>query len=470
MSQTSSSGPSQKSSGSIKVWNPEDPVFWETQGHKVASRNLWISVFCLFLAFCVWMLFSAVTVRLNAVGFNFTNQQLFLLTALPSITGAVLRVPYSFAIPIFGGRRWTAYSTAFLIIPCLWLGFAVQNKETSLYSFAAIALLCGLGGANFASSMSNISFFFPKAKQGSALGINGGLGNLGVSVMQFVVPLAISYGLFSFLGGEGVPQSNGSVLWMENAAWIWIPFLVVASLAAWFGMNDLATSKASFSEMIPILWQKHMWILSILYLSTFGSFIGFSAGFAMLTKTQFPEVSVLQYVFIGPLLGALARSVGGVMADRFGGVRVTGTNFIIMVFLTIAVFFTLPSGGEGGSFAAFFTIFMLLFLTAGLGSGSAFQMIAVVFRRFTFYRIKNKGGSDNEANRVAITDTASALGFISAIGAIGGFFIPKAFSYSLSLTGSPAGALKIFLVFYVACIVITWFIYGKDQFMTKSQK
>ncbi|BFO10622.1 NarK family nitrate/nitrite MFS transporter [Serratia rubidaea] len=450
-----------KTGAVIQDWRPEDSEFWQQRGQRIANRNLWISIPCLLLGFCVWMLFSAVAVNLNKVGFNFTTDQLFMLTALPSVSGAIMRVPYSFVIPIFGGRRWTAISTCLLIAPCLWLGVVVQDPATPFHIFVIIALLCGFGGANFASSMANISFFFPKAKQGGALGLNGGLGNLGVSVMQLVAPLAITLGMFGLLGGSGHLQPDGSQLWLENAAWIWVPFLLVATLAAWFGMNDLAASKASLRQQLPVLKRGHLWLLSLLYLSTFGSFIGFSAGFAMLSKTQFPDVVILHYAFFGPFLGALARPVGGALSDRFGGVRVTLINFVLMALFAGLLFLTLPSAGSSGSFIAFYGVFMLLFLTAGLGSGSTFQMIAVIFRKITVDRVKAAGGSDAEAQREAVTDTAAALGFISAIGAIGGFFIPKAFGTSLAMTGSPAGAMKVFLVFYILCVAVTWLVYGR---------
>lgn len=452
-----------KTSSLITEWRPEDAAFWQSKGHHIASRNLWISVPCLLLAFCVWMLFSAVAVNLNKAGFNFTSDQLFMLTALPSVSGALLRVPYSFMVPIVGGRRWTAFSTGILIIPCVWLGIAVQDPGTPFGVFMVIALLCGFAGANFASSMGNISFFFPKSKQGGALGINGGLGNLGVSVMQLVAPLAISCSIFAAFGGSGVEQADGSRLYLENAPWIWVPFLAIFTLAAWFGMNDLATSKASLKAQLPVLKRAHLWIMGILYLATFGSFIGFSAGFAMLTKTQFPEVNVLHFAFFGPLLGALARSGGGAISDRFGGTRVSLINFIFMAIFSSLLFITLPDNGVGGNFTAFFGIFLMLFLTAGLGSGSTFQMISVIFRKLTMDRVKAEGGSDEQAQHEAATDTSAALGFISAIGAIGGFFIPNAFGISLSLTGSPAGAMKAFLIFYIVCIVITWGVYGRKS-------
>ncbi|EJW5177469.1 NarK family nitrate/nitrite MFS transporter [Salmonella enterica] len=446
----------------LSDWRPENPAFWENKGKGIARRNLWISVSCLLLAFCVWMLFSAVAVNLNKIGFNFTTDQLFLLTALPSLSGAILRVPYSFMVPLFGGRKWTVLSTVILIIPCAWLGFAVQNPATPFGVFMLIALLCGFAGANFASSMGNISFFFPKARQGSALGINGGLGNLGVSVMQLIAPLVIFLPIFTFLGVRGVPQPDGSLLALTNAAWIWVPLLAVATLAAWFGMNDIGSSKASVVSQLPVLKRLHLWLLSLLYLATFGAFIGFSAGFAMLAKTQFPDVNILQLAFFGPFIGALARSAGGVISDKFGGVRVTLINFIFMALFTALLFLTLPGSGAG-SFSAFYLVFMGLFLTAGLGSGSTFQMIAVIFRQITLYNVKLRGGSDEQAQREAVTDTAAALGFISAIGAVGGFFIPKAFGTSLALTGSPVGAMKIFLLFYIACVLLTWLVYGRRK-------
>ena len=254
-----SSIPEKTNSSVISDWRPEDPEFWQQRGHRVASRNLWISVPCLLLAFCVWMLFSAVAVNLNKVGFQFTTDQLFMLTALPALSGALLRVPYAFMVPLFGGRRWTAFSTGIMIVPCVWLGFAVQDTSTPFSVFVIISLLCGFAGANFASSMANISFFFPKQKQGGALGINGGLGNMGVSVMQLVAPLVVSLSIFAVFGGTGSEQPDGSMLYLENAAWIWVPFLIIFTLAAWFFMNDLSASKASLSEQLPVvLFDRHI--------------------------------------------------------------------------------------------------------------------------------------------------------------------------------------------------------------------
>lgn len=289
---------------------------------------------------------------------------------------------------------------------------------------------------------------------------------LGVSVMQLVAPLVIFVPVFAFLGVNGVPQADGSVMSLANAAWIWVPLLAIATIAAWSGMNDIASSRASIADQLPVLQRLHLWLLSLLYLATFGSFIGFSAGFAMLAKTQFPDVNILRLAFFGPFIGAIARSVGGAISDKFGGVRVTLINFIFMAIFSALLFLTLPGTGSG-NFIAFYAVFMGLFLTAGLGSGSTFQMIAVIFRQITIYRVKIKGGSDEQAQKEAVTETAAALGFISAIGAVGGFFIPQAFGMSLNMTGSPVGAMKVFLIFYIVCVLLTWLVYGRRKFSQK---
>lgn len=443
----------QLSNRSIKQWFPEDKAFWLSQGQYIAKRNLWISIPCLLLSFCVWMIFSAVAVNLPKVGFSFNTEQLFLLTALPSVSGAIGRIPYSFTISIFGGRRWTAFSTLILVVPMVWLGIAISNPDTSYSTFVMIALLCGLGGANFASSMANISFFYPKEMQGSTLGLNGGLGNLGVSVMQLVVPMAISIQWFN-------SQSDGPQL--QNAAWIWVPFIFLLSVISWYGMNDIESAKASFKEQVKVLKQGHLWLMSLLYLSAFGSFIGFSAGFAMLSQTQFPEVDVLKFAFIGPLIGALMRPVGGAWSDKYGGIKVTFLNFVLMALLTIIIFFTVPSESASGSFVLFLIIFMGLFACSGIGSGSTFQMIAVLFRRIVTQQAREAGLNEDVITRKSGIDTAAALGFISAIGAFGGFFIPQAFGLSLSLTGTASSALMLFLFFYIICSITTWLVYGRN--------
>jgi NNP family nitrate/nitrite transporter-like MFS transporter len=211
-------------------------------------------------------------------------------------------------VPIAGGRLWTTLSTASLLIPAFGIGYAVQDPSTPYFIFLVLALLCGFGGGNFASSMANISFFFPKSQKGNALALNAGLGNLGVSAVQFAVPIVVTMGVFGAMGGEPQKLSAGGLLWLQNAGFIWVPFILVSSIIAWIGMNDIASAKASFADQAVIFERKHNWIMCWLYTGTFGSFIGYSAGFPLLAKTQFPAVESLQYVFLGPLVGALSRA------------------------------------------------------------------------------------------------------------------------------------------------------------------
>jgi MFS transporter, NNP family, nitrate/nitrite transporter len=444
----------------IENWQPEEPEFWASQGSRVASRNLAISIPALLLAFAVWMMFSAVTVSLPKIGFAFSTDQLFWLAALPGLSGATLRIFYSFMVPIFGGRRWTAISTASLMIPALWLGFAVQDPSTPYWHFVAIAVLAGFGGGNFASSMSNISFFYPKAKQGFALGMNAGLGNLGVSVTQFVIPLVLTAGIFGAIAGPGQVTAEGKTLYLQNAGFVWLPFLLVSTLAAWFGMNDLGSARSSFAEQAVIFKRKHNWLMCWLYIGTFGSFIGFSAGFPMLIKTQFPAVDALSYAFLGPLVGALARPVGGWMSDKLGGAMLTFWVFVLMVAAVFGVLYFLPSGGSGGHFIGFLSLFMLLFVLTGIGNASTFRMIPVIFRNQSERAAAGKdGAAKTAAARQAGIESAAVIGFSSAIGAYGGFFVPKSYGTSIAMTGGPEAALHVFIAFYISCVAVTWWWY-----------
>lgn len=447
----------------IQQWRPEDQKFWEGEGKNVANRNLWISIPCLLLAFSVWMVWSAVTVRLNSVGFTFTTDQLFWLAALPGLSGATFRIFYSFMVPIFGGRKWTTIATASLLIPALWMGYAVQDPTTPFSVFVVIALLCGFGGGNFASSMSNISFFYPKAQQGTALGLNAGLGNLGVSVMQFSVPIVITSALFGDMGGAPQAATDGKQLWLQNAGFMWVPALIVCTLAAWFGMNDLAEAKSSFKDQAVIFKRKHQWLMSFLYIATFGSFIGFAAGFPMLIKTQFPAIDALKFAFLGPLVGALIRPVGGWLSDKLGGACVTFWNFVVMIAAVFGVLYFLPSGG-GNNFYGFLAMFMVLFVTTGIGNGSTFRMIPVIFRTERERDVEGKGAAALEqARKDAGKESAATLGFSSALAAYGAFFIPKAYGTSIAITGGPQAALYVFCCYYVACMGLTWFFYYRAK-------
>ncbi|MDP5275619.1 NarK family nitrate/nitrite MFS transporter [Chengkuizengella axinellae] len=425
----------------IKKWEPEDKTFWTQTGKKVATRNLWISIPALLLAFCVWMVWSAVAVNLNSIGFNFTDNQLFTLAALPGLVGATLRVFYSFMVPIFGGRNWTIITTASLLIPAIGIGLAVQDPSTSFMEMAILSALCGFGGGNFASSMANISFFYPKEVKGAALGLNAGLGNLGVSVVQFLVPVVIGLSMFGVFGGASqtmVTDSGTREVWMQNAAYVWVIPILITCIAAFFGMNNLASAQASFKEQAVVFKRKHTWIMSWLYTMCFGSFIGYSAAFPLLIKTQFPEVNPLQFAFLGPLVGALIRPVGGWLADKLGGARVTFWDVIVMIIATGGVVYFL----NADNFWGFFIMFMILFITTGVANGSTFRMIPVIFEP---------------------KEAAPVLGFTSAIAAYGAFFIPKAFGTSIDATGTPNAALYAFIAYYVISLFVTWYWYSRKN-------
>ena len=446
-------------SGVIEDWRPEDPGFWADKGSAIARRNLWISIPALLLAFSVWLVWSVVVAKLPAIGFKYTTDQLFWLAALPGLSGATLRIFYSFMVPIFGGRLWTALSTASLLIPAFGIGYAVQNPETPYLIFLVLALLCGFGGGNFASSMANISFFYPKSEKGNALALNAGLGNAGVSVMQFLVPLVITAGVFGTLGGEPQTLSSGAKLWLQNAGFVWVPFIIVSSIAAWFGMNDLASAKATFADQAVIFQRKHNWVMCWLYTGTFGSFIGYAAGFPLLAKTQFPEIDSLQFVFLGPLVGALSRAATGWISDRWGGGRVTLWTFVVMILAVLGVLYFLGIKTQPGAFWGFFAMFMILFFATGVGNASTFQMIPIIMRSEIDRLMPEK--SAEQRLRQAEKESAAIIGFTSAIAAYGAFFIPKSYGSSISMTGGPEAALWGFLVFYISCVLVTWWFYTR---------
>ena len=443
-------------------WRPEDATFWRYTGKAIANRNLWISIPALLLSFAVWMVWSIVVAKLPAVGFNYTTDQLFWLAALPGLSGATLRIFYSFMVPVFGGRLWTTIATWSLIIPALGIGYAVQDPTTPYVVFLGLALLCGFGGGNFASSMGNISFFFPKAEKGNALALNAGLGNLGVSAMQFIVPIIITTGVFGWVGGD--PQAatvDGAEtqLWLQNAGFIWVPFIIASAFAAWFGMNDIASAKASFAEQSVIFQRKHNWIMCWLYTGTFGSFIGYSAGFPLLAKLVFPDVNALKYAFLGPLVGALSRSLTGWVADKYGGGRVTLWVFAGLIVGVAGVLFFLGMKDQPGAFLGFFGSFLFLFFVTGVGNASTFQMIPAIMRK-EMTRLMPAADPEQRV-RQAEKESAAIIGFTSAIAAYGAFFIPKAYGSSIAMTGGPEAALWFFLAFYVSCLVITWQVYAR---------
>lgn len=420
----------------IIQWNPEDPQFWQAEGKKHAKRNLWISVPSLMLAFIVWQIWSVVAVRLNDIGFQFTDEQLFTLAALPGLVGATLRFVYTFGVGKFGGRNWTVMATGVLVLPALGIGFAVQNPETPYSVMLLLAALCGFGGGNFCSSSANMSFFYPKKEKGTALGINGGLGNMGVSVVQFTTPLIITTGTFAFIGGDGQVLSNGTEVWIQNAAFIWVIPIIIMTLIAYFGMDNLPNAKQSVAAQFVIVKRKHTWIMTVLYVATFGSFIGYAAAFPLLLKSQFP--AFVSLAWIGAFLAAVARPIGGWLADKFGGTLVTAYVFVVMGIGAGAVIYF----SSLKHFAGFLASFLVLFIAAGIGSGSTFQMIPEIF---------------------PIKEAAPVLGFTAAFAAYGSFFIPKLFGWAVENTGTPVTALYFFISIYVLSFLLNWYYYQREK-------
>ena len=523
----------------LKNWDPENEAQWESFGKKIASRNLWISIPALLCGFAVWLYWGIITVQMLNLGFPFEQSELFTLMAIAGLSGATLRIPSSFFIRLAGGRNTIFLTTTLLILPAVGAGFALQNPETPLWQFQLLALLSGFGGGNFASSMSNISFFFPKRVQGTSLGLNAGLGNFGVTTMQILVPLVMTMGVF---GGAPLILENtsgtligkipaGTETFIHNAGFVWLCFLVPLAIAAWFGMNNIVDEHVSpniggtFSAFFKILvmlgfglliaafglylmlpasangqgimlnkWlvlflvvvttvftlkilplgqdyknglnrqyrifnNKHTWAMTIIYTMTFGSFIGFSAAFPLAIKVIFGfqhiavdgvmthntvnsnGPSALMFAWMGPFIGALIRPIGGKIADKMGGAKVTQIISIIMVAsaLGVAYFMKQAYGSETPEiyFVPFLLLFLILFAATGIGNGSTFRTVAIVF--------------DKE-------QAGPVLGWTSAIAAYGAFIIPKIIGEQIKAT-TPEYALYGFAVFYVVCIIINWWFY-----------
>ena len=411
----------------INGWDPENTTFWESSGRYIARRNLVWSILAEFLGFSVWQLWSIAVVFLPAAGFAFSVDQRFWIVAVASLVGAAIRIPYTFAVPRFGGRNWTIASVLLLLLPIGMLVACVSNPNTPYWMFLVAAAAAGLGGGNFASSMANISFFYPEARKGTALGVNAAGGNLGVAVAQLLVPSAVAV-------GAGIT--------IAYAGLMWLPLVALALAGAWWRMDNLTTAKSQPRTQLAVMRHSHTWVMAFLYIGTFGSFIGYSAAMPLLVKTQFPGITA-NVAFIGPLVGSLFRPLGGLLADRVGGARVTVWNFIAMGAGLLGVLAALDTD----SFGLFLTSMLVLFATSGVGNGSTYRMIPAIFR----------AKSDNLV--AARHEAAAVIGLVSAIGALGGFLIPRAFGMSIAQTGSIDAALYGFLIFYVACVGTTWFLY-----------
>lgn len=444
----------------IEEWDPDDESFWETKGRSIAQRNLVFSISAEFLGFAVWVLWSVVAAKLNDAGFHFSTGQLFTLAAVPALVGATVRFPYTFAVSRFGGRNWTIVSALLLLVPITLLVAAVSNPATPYWFFLFASATAGLGGGNFASSMANISYFYPDKRKGVALGLNAAGGNIGVALAQLVVPVAVGGTLFG-MGGARVTDKK---IFLQNAGLIWIPFILAAVVCAWLFMDNLRVARARFGEQAAVAKRKQTWVMSWLYVGTFGSFIGYSAGLPLLIKTQFPGVA-LSIAFLGPLVGSLSRPVGGWLADRLGGARVTLATFAMMILAVAGVIFFLNHKAEPYGFAGFLTMFVVLLTMTGVGNGSTYRMIPMILRTINLEEAAGSGAEGQEAALArARKETAAALGFIGAIGAYGGWLIPQGYGLSSSLTGGPMAALYLLIIFYATCLAMTWWYYLRRSF------
>ena len=528
----------------IKDWNVEDEFFWKSKGKKIATRNLWSSIPALLLAFSVWIMWGVLVKYMKEFGFTFgmlegliqgseeyiaklkeINSLYYTLPAIAGLAGATLRLPNSFLISLGGGRNVIFVTTALLLIPAIGTGMALSDINSSYMFFAVMALLSGFGGGNFASSMSNISFFFPKKIQGYALGMNAGLGNLGVGVMQKVIPLSVTLSLFGGTAGSIATAKGAPFEGLQNAAWVWVPLIALATLGAFFGMNNVSTGtpslpntakgvsktlymvmlgliaaavgaymliglpwedwglknaamwivlpivvvlsvflmkfatpreiKQNLKKQFSILGDKHNWIMTIIYVMTFGSFIGYSMVFPKLAQDIFvysnpldPEwanpnaPNIMLWAFLGPVIGALIRPVGGILSDKVNsGSKVTAwsTFFQIIAALAVAYYVIQAKGTESPEqyWWPFFIAFMVLFLTTGIGNGSTFRSIPYIFS-------KEKAGP--------------VLGWTSAIAAYGAFIIPKVFGQQVN-AGHAEYALYGFAIYYLICLILNWWYY-----------
>ena len=429
----------------IDDWDAEDTTQWNSVGKAIARRNLQWSIACEFLGFVVWQLWSIVVVYLPAAGFTFSTSQIFWLISMPSLVGATLRIPYTFMVPRFGGRNWTIISALLLLIPTIGLALCVSDPETPFGVMLAVAALAGFGGGNFASSMANITFFYPAREKGWALGLNAAGGNLGAAVAQFVVPVAVGLGAAFTLG-------------LPIAGWLWVPLILIAAFGAWKYMDNLSNAKSDLAGSLAAVREPHLWIMALLYIGTFGSFIGFAGVFPKLIADSFPAFRTIDMMgitltlaFLGPLVGSLARPFGGRLADRFGGAIITACAFAVMAAIALTVVWTLPLG----NFWLFLGLFLVLFTAAGAGNGATYRMIPIIFAR------RGAVGQSGEVRESVSTarKSAAALGLISAVGAYGGFLIPQVLNASNSATGSYDGAFYGFVAGYVLMLAVTWFFY-----------
>jgi NNP family nitrate/nitrite transporter-like MFS transporter len=476
----------------IDHWDPDNEEFWQSTGRRIARKNLFLSIFAEHFGFAIWVLWSVVVINLANAGLAMTLSESFWLTAVPNLVGSTLRIPYTFAVPRFGGRLWTGFSAALLLIPALLLAFLVpsgwlahQSHGTQFWVLLLCAATAGFGGGNFSSSMANISFFYPEKHKGFALGLNAAGGNLGVAIVQLVVPLVVIIGVPA--AAAKLPRHD---VHLAYAGLVWIPFVVVAAICAWLFMDSITDARSDARSYVSSLRHSQTWIMSILYIGTFGSFIGYSFALPLVIKNTFPEFLaanpfIATYLaglgFMGALIGSVARPFGGWLSDRIGGSVVTLYCFIGMGLLTALAIV----GVKQHSFALFFGSYMVIFLLSGAANGSTYRMIPLIFSALGRKEVSEKGLDPAPTLLKFKREAAAVIGIAGAIGAFGGFLIQVVFRQaSLDVTAKvnaaktaadkvavaaanadwSVSALYVFLGAYAVFAVMTWFFYLRRSF------
>lgn len=429
----------------LKHWEPDNPEFWESTGKKIAWRTLIITTAALTMSFATWFMMSAVVVRIPQVGFKFDTMQLFWLAAMPGLAGGTLRIIHTFLIPIFGTRHVISATTFLKLIPCIGIGLAVMNPATPFWVFMVLAFLAGFGGGDFSSYMPSTRFFFPKKMQGTALGVQAGIGNFGVSLAQFITPWIIGFAAYGASQTLVIGETTKPI-WLQNAAFWYAPFLVVIGIVAWIYLRSVPI-KASFKEQLDIFGLKHTWFCTITYVMTFGSFSGLAAAFPLLIKTLYGSFDnapdPLTYAFLGPLVGSLARTLFGPVADKFGGAILTHITGIVLTLTALAmIFLGLLTPSSLDQFPLFVTLMLVLFFIAGVGNASTFRQFPIIF-------------ADNPRQG------AGVIGWTAAVAAYGPFIFSTLIGSSITNTGSPVIFFYGMIIFFLIATAINWQYYTR---------
>lgn len=426
-------------------WEPDNPEFWKSTGKKIAWRTLFITTVGLTFSFATWFMMSAIVVRIQQVGFKFDTMQLFWLAAMPGLAGGTLRIINMFLIPIYGTRHVITYTTILKLIPCIGIGLAVMNPNTPFWVFMVLAFTAGFGGGDFSSYMPSTRFFFPKNMQGTALGVQAGIGNFGVSLAQFITPWIIGISAFgasqTLIIGDTI-----KTVWLQNAAFWYTPFLVVGGMIAWNFLRSVPI-KASFKEQLDIFKLKHTWFCTVTYVMTFGSFSGLAAAFPLLIKNLYGSFDgapdPLKYAFLGPLVGSLARTMFGPVADKFGGAILTHITGILLTVTSLAmIFLGLLTPSSLDQFTLFVTLMLVLFFVAGIGNASTFRQFPIIF-------------ADNPRQG------AGVIGWTAGVAAYGPFIFSMLIGSSITNTGSPVIFFYGIVVFFIIATAINWQYYTR---------